>query len=151
MKLNGIDQTDNDIIDLLRDNARLTYSEIGEKVGLSRTAAKTRISNLEKNGIIKGYRAIVDPLETVGMTGFVVNIEIEPEHFDEVKAIFAKAEETVTLVQTTGNCHLLAICVSENIPTMKTFVNHIYRSAPGILSIHAHSVLDVIKGSIFPD
>lgn len=147
----GMDEKDEQIIRLLRRDARMTYSEIGEQIGLSRTAVKTRVSALEKSGVIKGYHAAVDPLATDGMTAFVVNIETEPGHFDEAKALFAQAPETLTLVQTTGNCHLLAICVSENIQTMRTFVNRIYRTAPGILSINAHSVLDVLKGSVIPE
>lgn len=151
MQINGLDEKDNQIIHLLRHNARMSYSELGEQVGLSRTAVKTRISALENSGIIKGYQAVIDPLEPTGMTTFVVNIETKPEHFDEAKALFAQAPETVTLVQTTGGCHLLAICVSENIQTMRTFVNMVYRTAPGILSIKANSVLDVIKGSVIPE
>lgn len=151
MQINGIDEKDNQIINLLHRNARMTYSEIGKQVGLSRPAVKTRVSNLEESGIIKGYQAIIDPLESAGMTIFAVNIETKPEHFEEVKRLFAQAPETVSLVQTAGSCSLLAICVSENIQTMRTFVNVIYKTAPGILSIHANSVLDVIKGSIIPE
>ena len=61
MRINGIDFIDNQIVDLLLKNGRMSYSEIGEKVGLSRTAVKTRIAALERAGIIKGYKAIVDP------------------------------------------------------------------------------------------
>lgn len=151
MQIHGMDEKDEQIIRLLRRDARMTYSEIGKRVGLSRTAAKTRVSALEKSGIIKGYHAVIAPLKTAGMTTFVVNIETEPGHFDEAKALLAQASETLALVQTTGNCHLLAVCVSENIQTMRMFVNMIYRTVPGILSISAHSVLDIIKGSIIPE
>lgn len=62
MNINGIDDTDRAIIKLLVENARLSYSEIGEKVGLSRVAVKNRIKAIEKEGIIKGYHAEIDPL-----------------------------------------------------------------------------------------
>ena len=151
MHLSGIDEKDNEIISLLLKDARMSYSDIGKKVGLSRTAVKNRISTLEKNGIIGGYRAVINPQESPEMMTFIVNIETSPEHFDCAKQIFANAPETVMLVKTTGNCHLVAICVSEDIKTMRTFVNRIYRTVDGILSINAHSVLDVIKGSIIPE
>lgn len=151
MQINGLDERDNQIIRLLRRNARMTYSAIGEQVGLSRTAVKTRITALEKSGIIKGYQAIVDPLESAEMMIFVVNIETKPEHFDEAKEFFTQEADTVTLVQTSGNCHLMAICVSENIQAMRTYVNSLFRAVPGILSVSAHAVLDVIKGSIIPE
>lgn len=152
MYINGIDEIDNDIINLLLKDARMSYSDIGVQVGLSRTAVKNRIAVLEKNGIIGGYRAIINPQESAEMMTFIVNVETNPEHFDNAKQVFADAPETVTLIQTTGrNSHLTAICVSKDVKTMRDFVNHIYRTVNGILSINANSVLDVVKGSIIPE
>ncbi len=151
MHINGIDEKDNEIVGLLLKDARMSYSDIGEKVGLSRTAVKNRIATLEKNGIIGGYRAIINPQESPEMMTFIVNIETKAEHFDEAKQLFAQAPETVTLVQTTGTCRLVAICVAQDVKTMKTFVNRIYRETQGITYINANSVLDVVKGSIIPE
>ena len=151
MHINGIDEKDNEIINLLLKDARMSYSDIGEKVGLSRTAVKNRIAVLEKNGIIGGYRAVINPQESPEMMTFIVNIETKAEYFDEAKQLFAEAPETVTLVQTTGTCRLVAICVAQDVKTMKTFVNRIYRETQGITYINANSVLDVVKGSIIPE
>ena len=146
-----LDRKDREILDLLLTDGRMSYSDIGEAVGLSRTAVKNRIAALEDNGVIKGYRAIIDPQNASDMMTFVVNIETTAESFEEAKRIFTDAEETVTLIQTTGNCHLVAICLSQDIKTMRTFVNRIYKTVPGITSVNAHSVLDIIKGSIVPE
>ena len=151
MHINGIDEIDNEIINLLLKDARMSYSDIGEKVNLSRTAVKNRVAVLENKGIIAGYRAIINPQESPEMMTFVVNIETKAEHFDEIKQLFANREETVTLIQTTGNCHLVAVCVSESVKTMRDFVNMVHKEAIGITYISAHSVLDVVKGSIIPE
>ena len=148
MYINSIDEIDNKIVNLLLQDARMSYSDIGLQVGLSRTAVKNRVVVLENKGIINGYRAIVNPQESTEMMIFVVNIETKPEHFDEAKQAFADADETVTLIQTTGNCHLVAICVATDVKTMKDFVTTKYKILNGVTSISAHSVLDVIKGSI---
>ena len=151
MRINGIDEKDNQIVNLLLKDGRMSYSDIGERVGLSRTAVKNRVTALESNEIIKGYRAVIDPPQSPEMMTFVVNIETKPECFETAKQIFAEAAETLTLIQTTGNCHLVAICVSESIKIMRIFFNRIYKTVDGILSINAHSVLDVVKGSIIPE
>ena len=151
MHINGIDEKDNEIINLLLRDARISYSDIGEKVGLSRTAVKNRIAVLEKNGIIGGYRAIINPQESPEMMAFIVNIETKAEHFEEAKQLFAEKKETVTLIQTTGNCHLVAVCVSESVKTMRDFVNMVHKTIEGITYISAHSVLDVVKGNIIPE
>lgn len=149
MYINSIDEIDNKIVNLLLQDARMSYSDIGIQVGLSRTAVKNRVVALENKGIINGYRAIINPQESTEMMTFIVNIETNPEHFDSAKQVLSEADEVITLIQTTGrNSHLTAICVSEDVKTMRDFVNHIYRTVDGILSINAHTVLDVIKGSI---
>ena len=47
MYLNGLDELDQKIIQLLIENARISYSDIGEKTGISRVAVKARIQALE--------------------------------------------------------------------------------------------------------
>lgn len=150
MQTNGIDEKDKQILHLLCNNARMTYSQIGEQVGLSRTAVKTRVSALEKSGIITGYKAVIDPLACDEAMSFIVDIEIKPEHFDKAKGQLAGLQETVLLVQTTGKCHLTAICVCDSVQTMKELINSACKTISGILSINAHSVLEVIKGRLIP-
>ena len=106
---------------------------------------------MERSGIIKGYHASIESFASPTMMSFVVNQETKPEHFDEAKAYFQQAEETKTLIQTSGRCHLLAICVASDVPAMRNWINAVYRSVPGIVSINAHSILDVAKGSIIID
>ena len=151
MIFHGLDNLDNNIVNLLLEDGRMSYSDIAEKVGLSRTAVKNRIKSLEESGIIKGYKAVINPENAPEMMTFITNIETQAEHFEECKRIFAESEQTVTIVQTTGNCHLVAICLASDVKTMRDFVNRIYKTVPGILSINAHSVLDVVKGSIIPE
>ncbi|WP_229836275.1 Lrp/AsnC family transcriptional regulator, partial [Dactylosporangium sucinum] len=51
-----MDQIDRQLIDLLRDNARLPYAELARKVGLSAPAVHERVGKLEASGVIQGYR-----------------------------------------------------------------------------------------------
>lgn len=73
-----MDSIDMQILDMLQHNARTPLKTIAEKVFLSSPAVSTRIEHLEKQGIIKGYTAIVDR-EQLGyhITAFI-NLEMEP-------------------------------------------------------------------------
>ena len=93
MEIKGIDEKDNHIISLLRENGRMSYSDIGAEVGLSRVAVATRVKVLEEKGIIRGYTAVIDPHAAPEMMTYVVNFDIEPEHFDEVKALLNEQKE----------------------------------------------------------
>ena len=53
MYLDGLDTLDQKIVRLLIENARISYSDIGEKIGISRVAVKARIQTLEQKGIIE--------------------------------------------------------------------------------------------------
>ena len=66
MYLEGLDEQDQKIIALLAENARRSYSELGEAVGLSRVAVKTRIEAMEKKGIIEHYTTIINPQKISG-------------------------------------------------------------------------------------
>ena len=52
MFLDGLDELDRKIVGLLIGNARMSYSELGERVGISRVAARMRVQALEKKGVI---------------------------------------------------------------------------------------------------
>ena len=66
MYLNGLDELDQKIIQLLIENARISYSDIGEKIGISRVAVKARIQSLEKKGVIEEYTTIINPQKISG-------------------------------------------------------------------------------------
>lgn len=84
MKLNGLDETDNRIVSLLMKNARMSWSDIGEEVGLTRVAVKNRVRALEEKGVIKGYHAQIDPLVLPEMQTFVVFVHTEPGAYDAI-------------------------------------------------------------------
>jgi DNA-binding Lrp family transcriptional regulator len=56
-----VDEIDHRIVALLRDHARRSFQDIGEQVALSAPAVKRRVDRLEREGVIRGYSANVDP------------------------------------------------------------------------------------------
>ena len=151
MQIRGIDEVDIRIAALLREDGRMSYSDLAAAVGLSRTAVKARVDALEQRGIIKGYRAVIDPAAIEGSaTVFIVWIETRPDSFETCKRVLAAAKETVTLVQTTGGCQLTAFCLAPDARGIRDFLEKVCQSVEGVLSVRANSVIDVVKGSLFP-
>jgi Lrp/AsnC family leucine-responsive transcriptional regulator len=60
-----LDDINRDLLDILQVDGRLSYKELGERIGLTAPAVAERIRKLEESGVIKGYRAVVD-YEAVG-------------------------------------------------------------------------------------
>jgi Lrp/AsnC family transcriptional regulator, leucine-responsive regulatory protein len=67
-----LDTTDWDILRELQADARLSFHEIGRRVGLSAPAVAERVRRLEDAGIVTGYHAHVDPAKVgLGFTAFI--------------------------------------------------------------------------------
>jgi DNA-binding Lrp family transcriptional regulator len=56
-----MDAIDRQIVALLREDARRSYQDIGQRVSLSAPAVKRRVDRLEDEGVIRGYSANLDP------------------------------------------------------------------------------------------
>jgi DNA-binding Lrp family transcriptional regulator len=56
-----MDDTDRTIVALLRENARRSFLDIGRHVHLSAPAVKRRVDRLERDGVLLGYTAVVEP------------------------------------------------------------------------------------------
>lgn len=57
----SLDRIDLMILDALRDNARITYQALSERVGLSARPCLERVRRLEQKGVIRGYTALIEP------------------------------------------------------------------------------------------
>ncbi|MPZ73319.1 MAG: AsnC family transcriptional regulator [Nitriliruptorales bacterium] len=71
-----VDSIDHRLLELLKNDARLSMADLGRLVGLSRTAALARVRRLERTGTIRGYHADVSAApyeEHVARVGIVVN------------------------------------------------------------------------------
>jgi Lrp/AsnC family leucine-responsive transcriptional regulator len=80
-----LDDRDLDIIAALQDDARATYADVAGRVGLSASAVHERVRKLEHQGVIRGYRAVVDP-EAIGLfvTALVAASPLDPRQPDDL-------------------------------------------------------------------
>lgn len=82
--LGRMDATDRIIVSTLASDGRATLSKLSEASGLSTSAIQTRLHRLEKTGVIRGYRALVD-VEAVGLplAAFVEITPLDPSAPDD--------------------------------------------------------------------
>ena len=80
-----VDPKDLDILAALQDDARATYQDVGSRVGLSASAVHDRVRKLEKSGVIRGYRAVVEP-EALGLfvTALIAATPLDPQQPDDL-------------------------------------------------------------------
>jgi Lrp/AsnC family transcriptional regulator, leucine-responsive regulatory protein len=80
-----LDQRDLEILAVLQQDARATYADVGARVGLSPSSVHQRVRKLEESGVIRGYRAVVDP-EALGLyvTALVSVMPLDPKQPDDL-------------------------------------------------------------------
>jgi Lrp/AsnC family leucine-responsive transcriptional regulator len=80
-----LDERDLRILGALQKDARATFAQIGEVAGLSASSVHDRVRKLEQAGVIRGYRAELDP-EALGLfvTALVSVMPLEPKQADDL-------------------------------------------------------------------
>lgn len=75
----SMDDIDRKILKILQENARTSLKTIAEKTFLSSPAVSARIEKLEKDGIICGYHAMIDPMKLGYHIIAFINLDVVPE------------------------------------------------------------------------
>ena len=145
MYLNGLDSLDREIVRLLIENARISYSDIGEKIGISRVAVKNRIQALEQKGIIEGYTTIINPQKISGAVSCYFEIETAPDSLSKVTEIL-NAEDMVTQIyRVTGKDKLHVHAVAASAEEMENFLSTVIDTLPGVVGCSCNIILSRIK------
>ena len=145
MKIEGLDELDNRILELLEANARLSYSEIGEQVGLSRVSVKKRMDILEQKGIIQGYTAIINPTALPEGRRFFMEVITEPESFEKAVDAIAQSDFIRKVYAITGECRFKAEGFAPNNTKYEMFMRDVKRHLEGMKSIAIQDVQYIIK------
>lgn len=145
MYLNGLDELDQKIIQLLVKDARMSYSDIGEKIGISRVAVKARIQALENKGIIEEYTTIINPQKINGAVSCYFEIETKPDSFKEVTDILNKNNIVTQIYRVTGRDKLHVHAVASSNEEMERFLHDVIDTLPGVLSCSCNIILSRVK------
>ena len=145
MFLDGLDETDRQIVELLIENARISYSDIGKKIGLSRVAVSSRITALEQKGIIEEYTTVIDPQKISGAISCYFELETAPESFDKVVKRLNDDSTVTQIYRVTGRCRLHVHAVAASSEDMERFIRDVIDPLPGVISQSCNIILSRIK------
>jgi Lrp/AsnC family leucine-responsive transcriptional regulator len=97
-----VEDLDRQIVRLLAADGRRSYTDLAKDTGLSVSAVHQRVRRLEKRGVLRGYRAVVDPDEVdLALTAFVSIKPIDPAAPDD-------APDRLTSLEAIEACHSVA-------------------------------------------
>jgi len=141
MKIKGqgvaLDDLDWRILQLLQENAKLTYTEIGNKLDVAHSTVYDRIQRMEEHGIIKKYEAVVDP-EKIGVQQItaMMTITADPKETENIAKRLAGFIEILE-VSTSFSEELVisAKVVAQDQTELHSFIAKSIAPLPGVLRI----------------
>jgi Lrp/AsnC family leucine-responsive transcriptional regulator len=111
---NLLDDINRRLLDELQRDGRVAFAELGRRVGLSAPAVAERVGRLEREGVITGYRAEVDPRAIGYMLAAVVRVRPFARQIHKIPEIAAATPEIVECERITGeDCFLLRLHVRD--------------------------------------
>ena len=138
---------------LLRKQARLSDQELADRLSLSEEGVKCHITQWEKDRLILGYQAVVNPeiSHDDGVSAFI-EIQLTPQReqgFDKLANRIARFEEVQDCYLTSGKQDLLVIVEGRNLQEVSQFVSEKLSSLDGVISTSTHFRLKTYKQSGF--
>lgn len=147
----ALDETDYKILEALQEDARQTYTEIGEHLGIAHSTVYDRIKRMEQYGIIKKYTAIVDT-EKSGAKNItaIMTIYTEPKESERVAEKLCKAPEVLEVYTSLSEeLQIIAKIMAENQERLHAFIANSVAPLPGVLRIRTSIVTKKFKEKQF--
>jgi len=115
-----MDQIDLQILELLKHNARISFSELGRKVNMTQPAVSERVKRLEEKGVITEYRTVLSAEKMgKGVTAFIL---IQASHCGRLTTFANQSQEVVEIYQVSGQYNFLMKIETGSMKSLETFI-----------------------------
>ena len=144
MNRNTLDDTDRQLIALLRDDARTPVVALARKLRVARATVQNRIARLEKQGIITGYTVRLRPSVENQRIRAIMSIEVEGNRADDIRRQLMGHPNVITLHSTNGRWDLIAELRADSLEAFDRILNAI-RQTDGIATSESSLLLSTYK------
>ena len=139
-----IDDINRKILQTLKADGRISNLDLADRVGLSPSACLRRVQELERSGVIAGYRAVLDPAKTgIGFVAYIgVGLNDHSKASQEAfERAIARAPEVLECHNITGAVEYLLRVEVEDLPAFKLFHTDKLGALPSVRQITTHVVM----------
>lgn len=144
----NIDLINSRILSVLERDARISNIDLASKVGLSASACLRRVQELERSGIIKGYRAVINREALGGSITIFVTVGLSgqrTEHAKDFERAMEAAPHVTECHNITGSVEYLLRVEVQDLATYKEFHANILGGLSQVGSITSHICLGSSK------
>jgi Lrp/AsnC family leucine-responsive transcriptional regulator len=143
-----LDETGWRILQALQENARLSFSELGLRVGLSSPAVAERVRRLEDAGIIKSYRAEIDTTKVGYPITAIIRMQVQGDRCTRFSAYVQDMPEVLECYRVTGSDSLIMKVMVSCVEHLEAILDRL--SAHGQLTTSIVLSAAVTKRTIVP-
>jgi Lrp/AsnC family leucine-responsive transcriptional regulator len=147
-----LDRTDLKILDILQRQGRISMTELAEQIGLSTSPCSERVRRMERDGVISGYYARVDP-RAVGKTLLVfVEIKLSAKSgdvFDQVKKELLHVPEVMECHLVSGGFDYLVKARLRAMSDYRSLLGNLLKKLPVTAESHSYVVMEEVKESLY--
>ena len=140
-----IDETDKRIIELLVEDGRLSYADIGKELDLSRVAVRSRVNQLIECGVIEKFTCVVNSEKVGKGVSAFFEVDCEPRALVEVAENLANNPYVASCYQMTGPSTLHMHVLVNDFTQLEFFVNNELYALEGITRVESHILLRRFK------
>jgi len=120
-----LDDIDRNILRILQEDARKSYREIQNDLGISIGTIHNRISKLKTKGVISGYTLKLNNAELGYKLTFLIRIQVDGKHTPEILEQISKIPEVCSVFHTTGEQSAALICRFKESDQVHEFIRNL--------------------------
>lgn len=144
----NLDRIDRSILSELQANGRLPIVELAARVHLTNTPCSERVRRLEKSGLIKKYKAVVDP-DLLGL-GHLTVVQISmaatsDSHLDDINLAIQDIPEIESCLMIAGAFDYLLVVRTRDMAHFREVLGERISKLPGIRQTNSFAVMEVVK------
>jgi len=142
-----LDEVDQQILEVLQSNSRISFSELGRSVGLSATAARNRINSLVNRRIITRLGVELDWAKIGWPIQSLLLVRTEHGRADTVSKQLHKIPQILSITKTAGTVDLVVRLIASDVSDFASILQKSLSKIPGITSINTLMVLDEVNNT----
>ena len=140
----------NDLLNLLKQNARLSNEQLADMLGTTKEAVAKEIADLEAKGIICGYTTIINEelIEDTGEVEALIELRVTPKHdtgFDDIAKTIMLYDEVESVSLMSGKYDLALTVKGKSLKEVAMFVSQRLSAMNGVLANATSFVLKRYK------
>ncbi|MDK2599884.1 chromate efflux transcriptional regulator ChrS [Bacillus stercoris] len=140
-----LDETDKQILTILHEEGRISYTDLGKRVDLSRVAVQSRINQLIEAGVIEKFTAVINPSKIGIHVSVFFNVEVEPQFLEEVALKLEEEPAVTSLYHMTGPSKLHMHGIFANDQEMEEFLTKRLYPLRGVVSVDCQMLIKRYK------